>query len=324
VFDAREIGDPPGIVESGRQQGAVMSICRNCRSTDLRDLGFIGEIAPFFLRRVYNLQLGNPISIHPLRESIRKFATRPNSLLSRIFRQAAFVEMQICNNCLFVQAKYPFGEEAIGRLYADYRAESYNSERIKYEPPYKAIADRVGADDQEVTTRVEGVTRWLLDKIQPTDSFTMLDYGGADGRFLPRLPAKKFVFEISNISPVTGVTRIADEAALGTYSYIHLAHVLEHVVDPLKLVIQVAQKLEKSGYLYIEVPQEMSDVELDLLKQGSYKHNIPVHEHINKYCITTVTKLMERAGLELIAIHAERVDVGWAEAIHLRSLCRKH
>jgi hypothetical protein len=151
----------------------------------------------------------------------------------------------------------------------------------------------------------------------------MLDYGGADGRFLPQLTAKKFVYELSNIEPIQGITRIRDEADLRTYSYIHLAHVLEHVVDPLKLVVQVARYLKPGGYLYLEVPQEMSNSDLRALQEGTYPSNIPVHEHINIYSLSALSLLVEKANLELLATKADQVNLGWAQGVHLRALSRR-
>jgi hypothetical protein len=45
--------------------------CRNCASQVTRDLGFIGEIAPFFLKRVLNLEYNLAPSGHPLKRFLR-------------------------------------------------------------------------------------------------------------------------------------------------------------------------------------------------------------------------------------------------------------
>ena len=116
--------------------------------------------------------------------------------------------MQICKACSFVQAKHPFSEDAIARLYRDYRTKFYNEERIKYEPTYCKIAHRIGVDDTEVQSRVAAATEWLADKVSISGNFTMLDYGGADGRLLPRWNAEKFVYEVSTAEPIQGITRI--------------------------------------------------------------------------------------------------------------------
>jgi len=297
--------------------------CRNCGSLNVRELGFVGQLAPFFLKRVFNLELRERVSVSPVKQWIRRIASPGRKLFSQLYGASAFIEMQVCHACSFVQAAKPFSEEAIASLYLDYRTDFYNKERISYEPTYREIAGRIGVDSTEVQGRVTAATEWLADKIQPSDDFTMLDYGGADGRFLPQLAGEKFVFELNSMEPIPGVTRIRSEAGLGFYSYIHLAHVLEHVVDPLKLVRHVAGYLKPGGYLYIEVPQEMSDSDLRSLQEGTYTSNIPVHEHINLYSLPAATLLVEKAGLELVAAQADHVDLGWAQSVHIRALGRR-
>jgi hypothetical protein len=300
-----------------------MNDCRNCGSESLAELGCIGQVAPFFLRRVFNMELRVPVSPHPLKQFIRTLGKPLSKIFSRIYPETAFLGMQICSRCSFVQAKHSFPEEWITRLYLDYRSETYNAERIHYEPTYKDIAARVGTDEIEVTHRLDAATLFLSDKLERSPNFTMLDYGGADGRFLPKLSEHRFVYEISDVAPIPGVERVASEAYLGRYSYIHLAHVLEHVVYPLKLVKHVAEFLEPRGYLYIEVPQEITDANLLRLQHGATDITVGIHEHINSYSPAALTHLMKEVGLEVIAIEATPVDVGWAKAVHLRALGRK-
>jgi len=297
--------------------------CRNCGSIDLIELGFIGKMEPFFLKRVFNIKLRPQRSRTALKQFARTLTRPLREPLSKLFSDRAFLEMQSCNRCSFVQVKHPFPEEWITRLYLDYRSDSYNAERTHYEPSYAAIAARVGADPQEVTLRVEEATRFLTGKLETSPNFTMLDYGGADGRFLPALAEQRFVYEISDIAPVRGVTRIASEAALGRYSYVHLAHVLEHVVYPLQLVRKVMAHVEDSGYFYIEVPQEIDGPDLRLLQQGKPPFDVAIHEHINYFSIPALTQLMAAARLDLIAIEAMPVDLGWAKSTILRALGRK-
>ncbi len=300
-----------------------MNICRNCGSPELRELGFIGRIAPFFLKRVLGIEMRVPVSPHPLKELLRTIGRPVRQVFSKIYSKEAYLEMQICEGCSFVQARWPFPEEWITRLYVDYRSESYNRERTHYEPSYRAISDRVGVDRVEVANRVEAATKFLEGKLEIGADFTMLDYGGADGRFLPGIGARKFVYEISDMAPVDGVTRIGTEEQLGFYGYVHLAHVLEHVVEPLALARRVVERIQPGGYLYVEVPQEIADGDLRALEHGKRRLEIGVHEHINAYSIPAVTKLFEAVGLDLIAIRADNMDVGWARATHIRALGRK-
>jgi hypothetical protein len=296
--------------------------CRNCGSWETKDLGFIGEVAPFFLKRVLNLKHGLAPSRHLLKRLVRKFG-----LLSRacqkIYGKSVLIEMQSCESCSFIQTKRPFAEEDIAHLYADYRSDSYNQERIRYEPEYAAIAPCVGRSAQEVESRKIGLMRWLKGKFDPGDNPSMLDYGGADGMFLPDLLGRKYVFDISDVAPHEGVTKIKNESELGSYAYIQLAHVLEHVPFPLLLTKKAASFLKDSGCLYIEVPQELDDQARARLEKGDDATRLAVHEHINQYCRRAVTELLRSAGLSPVAIEPETFNLGWNTGTIIRALGRK-
>ncbi|HLH08243.1 MAG TPA: class I SAM-dependent methyltransferase [Terriglobales bacterium] len=298
-----------------------MQTCRNCGSQDVKDVGLKGEIAPFFLKRVVGIELGPDGAVHPVKKLLRATPFLPHGLLRKVYRTAALIDLQICRQCRFVQTKNPFSAEMLGELYRDYRSDSYNSERIRYEPEYEAVAAQVGKDD-EASVRVGTLTAWLRDKIDLTRELSMLDYGGADGRFLPKLPGTKYVYEISDMTPVEGVTRIRNADELSTYSYVQVAHVLEHVPDPLEMVKTVANSICKSGYLYIEVPEDIDREKIDRLLQGENLH-IPIHEHINFYNLEAVRRVVEAVGLQLIAVQADRLNLGWANTTILRGLGRK-
>ena len=300
-----------------------MQLCRNCGSSNLRELGFIGAVAPFFLKRVLNLEVKTWMARHPLKVLAQRLCVLPKRFLDRVYGTSVFAEMQLCLDCSFVQVKHAFSDEALGRLYADYRSSSYNEERIRYEPSYAQLSRYVGIGDKELESRVGGLTAWLKGKIDCSDGFSMLDFGGSDGRFLPLLDGQKYVFDISNVSPLPGVVRIENEADLKTYPYVQIAHVLEHVSEPLALVEHVSTFVQPSGHLYIEVPQELPDDALSELKSDPVRLVLSVHEHINLYSIAAVTRLVEAAGLELAFIERSPIDMGWTSSFIIRALCRK-
>ena len=122
-----------------------MNRCRNCDAVAIRELGFIGALAPFFLKRVVGAELITRYSTNPLKRSIQNLTGIAHRLVARIHPQAVAVELQSCLNCSFVQTKFPFSDEAIGRLYEDYRSDSYNRERSHYEPTYAAVANSIGS-----------------------------------------------------------------------------------------------------------------------------------------------------------------------------------
>jgi len=154
--------------------------------------------------------------------------------------------------------------------------------------------------------------------------FSMLDYGGADGKFLPDLPGAKYVFDISNISPADGILRIKEETELSSYSYVQVAHVLEHVSYPLALIKKAASFLKRSGYLYVEVPQELSDELITRLVEGDRTIRLEIHEHINRYSQKSVRELLVTAGFPAALVEAEILDFGWAKGTIVRALGRKN
>jgi hypothetical protein len=151
----------------------------------------------------------------------------------------------------------------------------------------------------------------------------MLDYGGSDGRFMPNLPGAKFIYDVSKVDPLPGITRITAESELKTYSLVLLAHVTEHLVHPLQLVRKLLSYVEPGGYLYIETPQEVSDEQRKGLVQGTLKMQLGIHEHLNYYCVPAVSALLESAGFKVAAIECTPVDLGWAKSAHVRALGRK-
>jgi len=244
-------------------------------------------------------------------------------MFEKIYAKSILVEMEVCPSCSFIQTKMPFQEEALGRLYADYRSESYNLERTRYEPEYASMAAEVGASDQEIKTRKGGLTRWLAGKLDQEPDFSMLDFGGATGMFLPDLRGSKYVFDISNIAPAAGITKIKEESELGSYSYVQLAHVLEHVPYPLALTAKAASLLKQSGHLYIEVPQDLNEDALNRLANGDKTLRLAVHEHINQYFVPSLTALIRAAGLSIVAVESEQVDLGWTKGTIIHALGRK-
>jgi len=300
-----------------------MSECRNCGQSELQDLGSIGKVLPFFLKRVMNMELRTSRSPNGMKQRIRELVALPMGLLSRVTSQFAFVEMQLCTRCSFIQTSVPFHEDDLKRLYADYRSPAYNQQRIRFEPEFAAIAAAIGYDTVEIRARTTALNNFMRQHLPLADPITILDYGGSDGRFIPDIAGSKFVYDISNVDTLPGVTRIQMESELQTYSLVLLAHVTEHVTHPLNLLRKLSKYVEPGGYLYIETPEETTDEQRAELRRGVARFDLGIHEHINYYCVSAVAALLEAAGFAVVATESAHVDVGWAKAVHLRALGRK-
>jgi len=300
-----------------------MGECRNCGRSDLQDLGPIGRVAPFFLKRVLGMEIRSARSASPLKQAIRDAAAALTSVLSRLSRQFAYTEMQICSHCSFIQTSVPFHDDDIMRLYRDYRSPSYNQERVHYEPTYAAIAAAVGQDEAEIQTRTTALNAFLRRALPESDLISILDYGGSDGKFMPALPASKFVYEVSNIEPIEGVVRVSAESDLGTYSLVLAAHIVEHVPHPLGLIRKLRTYVAPGGFLYIEVPQEISDGDREGLQKGTLRMDVGIHEHINYCSVLSISSLLESAGFELVEVESTPVDIAWTKGVHIRALGRR-
>jgi Methyltransferase domain len=300
-----------------------MSVCRNCGGSEVLDLGPIGKVLPFFLKRALGMELRFPRSPKATKQKIRDLIAIPWGLLSRVTSQFAFVEMQLCKCCSFIQTSVPFPEDDLKRLYADYRSPKYNQERIHYEPDFATIAAAVGYDPVEIRARTAALNAFLHQHLPVEGALTILDYGGSDGRFIPDIPGSKFVYDISNVAPLPGVTRIQGESELSTYSLVLLSHVTEHVTHPLNLVRKLSEYVQPGGHLYIETPQETSEEQRSELRNGVARFDLGIHEHINYYCVPAVAALLEAAGFAVVATESTHVDAGWAKATHIRALGRK-
>ena len=88
--------------------------------------------------------------------------------------------------------------------------------------------------------------------------------------------------------------------------------------------MKAASYLKPSGYLYLEVPQEIDTKTIARLAAGDRGIPLPIHEHINRYTPSSIVKLVESAGLELIDLRSETTDLGWIKSPIIGALARKH
>lgn len=139
----------------------------------------------FFLKRVFGAELRTPRSPNAVKQRIRELVGVFLSWMSRVSTSFAFVEMQLCKRCSFIQTKITLRDEDIARLYGDYRSLSHNRERISYEPEYAYIASAIGQAESEVSTRRTALNSFPNKVLNACDEDTILDYGGAEGRFIP-------------------------------------------------------------------------------------------------------------------------------------------
>jgi len=239
------------------------------------------------------------------------------------------IDSAVCADCGFYSTFNEISTEDLSRLYIDYRSDSYNKEREIFEPGYKSIAGIVGAQ-REALIRVKALDQYFKDlakfsKFDINNIKNAMDWGGADGRFLPKFSqnCNRSVYEVSSIEPIQGVARKQVLTDCDKYDYIQIAHVMEHVSNPFEFLKDPLKHIADEGHLYIEVPLEIERPESIIEDVLSGRLQLIVHEHINKYTTDSLRELVLAHRLSVIDITTEVIDLEWCKAKAIRLLAKK-
>lgn len=228
------------------------------------------------------------------------------------------------------------------RLYSGYRGDQYFDVRNRYEPWYsRKINDGIGSDPAEIERRKEVVLDLIKRDFDPPSFPTVLDFGGDRGQFIPaQLGREKFVFELSDAVPESGVMRLGKaEVATRRFEFLMCCGVLEHCSDPAAVVRELVALGSPDAIFYISVPYERYQVSA-VPDSGSYRSYLKMllkfpkllmlvdfystvfrfrwnrvppgglvkcHEHLNFFDQASMRALLERAGLRVLSIEVVNV-----------------
>jgi 2-polyprenyl-3-methyl-5-hydroxy-6-metoxy-1,4-benzoquinol methylase len=118
------------------------------------------------------------------------------------------------------------------------------------------------------------------------------------------------VHDISGVEVVAGAERIdRDRIPERDFDLVVCSQVLEHVPSPAELMREIASVLSPHTLLYVEVPHEplIRDHPGDL-NLGALKRHW--HEHVNFYTEPSLRRLLDQAGLQVLASHFLPYDNG--------------
>jgi hypothetical protein len=242
-----------------------------------------------------------------------------------------------CDTCQLRFFAERFTAPELARLYTDYRGAAYFRTRHRHEPWYteKYNLD-LGHDPHRAAARRAGLTAFLIESGVPGPFKSILDYGGDAGQLIPQeMAGHSYVYDISGVPPLSGVSRVAGEEDLeaGGYGLVLLSHVLEHAPDPLDL-LRIVRRLtsEDNGLIYVEVPLERpwmgfvgrgaaTEAYLDLLRTNDLVLRLvdfyssafrvkagflpplgfsKLHEHINFFSAESLPLAVERSGFTVL------------------------
>jgi SAM-dependent methyltransferase len=253
--------------------------------------------------------------------------------------------LRSCPDCDLVFFSHRYSDDELDAIYGDYREDQYFSVRRRWEPWYRqAVNVAFDEGSPAVLERLEFMEQVIAKS--GWESFdVVVDFGGDGGQFFPSsCRGRKILIDMSSKSLEPGIERLKDFADLDANpDLVLICHVLEHLNDPLAVLVQARRALQSDGFLYVEVPLDLPRTHHWHAKQAyrRYLHwisgkrpltvladfasgvsrqlgfRIPrlglvkESEHINYFTQRSLTTLLERAGYTVITASAEpRAQVG--------------
>lgn len=202
----------------------------------------------------------------------------------------------ICRDCSIVQkAVNDTWQKSVNEVYLNYNvyAQSEGKEQ-------RAFNSAKG----ESSSRSSRILNWLQKESGQhalNEEGSLLDFGCGNGSFLRefnrfypgwRLTGleiddsnKKRIERIPNTTHRTG----AIESVPESYDMVSMIHVLEHLVDPIRFLIQLQQKLKPGAMLLIEVPNLMTSP-FDLF----------ILDHCTHFTLDSLRWVLWKSGFKII------------------------
>jgi 2-polyprenyl-3-methyl-5-hydroxy-6-metoxy-1,4-benzoquinol methylase len=141
---------------------------------------------------------------------------------------------------------------------------------------------------------------YLSKQIDLTRVEDVLDYGGGDGRMMRSfVEHRKSCFNVDyHKTCIPGVTRLGDTlddvSPDKQFDLIICSHVMEHVVEPLRVIERLATHLRDGGWIFVEVPME--------IWRGAPLQVEPV-THVNFFTPNSMWNMLTLAGLHVQQSH---------------------
>jgi len=206
-----------------------------------------------------------------------------------------------CAMCGFRHA-VPLPEPAA--LEREYR-ESYYAEG---KPTFLTHA----GEDQDWAILAQADRLEAFERILGAGRRRLLDIGSGPGFFLKA--AQDRGWDVLGIEPsrqaaaharrlgvevVEGFFNAETAAGLGRFDAVHLNNVLEHIPDPIGLLILARECLAPGGILCVNVPNDFSPLQIAAAAGGLTQWWIAPPHHLNYFDFASLSDLCERLGFEV-------------------------
>ena len=226
------------------------------------------------------------------------------------------VNYRICRHCGFVFYDLRMTENQLNTLYGTYRTKDYLEVRERVEPGYSKVNALIGNNNLEIASRTKNLNQILKQYIDTSKVNSVLDFGGDRGQFIPEClqNADRYVFEVSDQQPLEGIKRLADYSEQSPYNFVMCCHTLEHVNSPIEVLEQLKSITSPDGFVYIELPMDLSVITFVDLLLGSgiskFKQ-FHMHEHINFFTSQSLHNLLTKMEFDVKFCQSIVLDFGW-------------
>ena len=300
----------------------TLKSCRCCGGLCFRRLEHMVQVDRFFSQHGLQLHLEQTVVIPQLdwaiHRRIRKlplpWRKRAEKVLARIRNKVLLTSLQLkipyglCDECKFLGPWFEISDDQLQDYYAYYLKPEYKQARLAFQPNFIAISEIMGSAEENAIRR-KSHSAYLLPylesyrRLQRKERLRLLDYGGAEGGIQPEAD-----WIDADILEVCAEQLL--EGGQKQYDCVQCLHVLEHVGAPLRICRDAMDRCLPGGLLYVEVPMEFPGDAAIL--EGNLP---PCHEHLNKFCLTAVEKMLTSLGGSILV-----VETGEVRFLHLEGL----
>jgi Methyltransferase domain len=163
-----------------------------------------------------------------------------------------------CDECDLAFFDSRYGDRELSALYGHYRDDEYLVARRHWEPWYSRNVNDAGSPDAEFVSERRSFMTAVLDAAGMTARLECaVDFGGDEGQFFPNVSiGRRIVCDVSNRELAGGIEHISrlSELADTKPDLFIVAHVLEHLTDPLQPLEEIRRSIADDGIIYVEVP----------------------------------------------------------------------
>jgi len=198
----------------------------------------------------------------------------------------SFVEVYYCSNCNnFVKNVDENYRYRLEKLYKNYSLYSDTG-----------MSDQLIRLDKITVSRSSKIISEITQLVYIPEQGKLLDYGSGKGAFasnwvntFPSWEVTAFDQNVSTDSKMR-VKNVSDPNLISEENdFVSLIHVLEHIINPRKLLLNLHTLIKEGGYLFIQVPNHLKN-----------PYDLTIFDHCSHFNINSIAELVSLCGFNVI------------------------